>query len=166
MRPEDRLQSHCRSYLDDALPRPGWWSALKHEKKQSLKAGQVQKALGVKRGLPDIAVWYLTRFIGVELKVGRNTTSDAQDGFAEAMRENGFDYVVVRSVLELHEALCHRGVPILPSMRIAALNHDAALALPASGPKPRRMGARKAGPPKRVSAAHAAASARWNAPRS
>lgn len=127
LRPEDRLQSRVRMYLDDALPAPGWWSSVDHARKQSLKSGQIQKARGIKRGLCDVAIWYLGMFYGIELKAGKNDTSDAQDGFGVAMVATGFRYQVIRSVEALDLYLRNTGIPILPSMRVAAMQHDAAL---------------------------------------
>ena len=74
MRPEDRLQSRCRMFLDSHLSPPCWWSSIGHEKKQTLIQGQMQKAKGIRRGLPDIMIWAPGYFLGVELKVGRNDT--------------------------------------------------------------------------------------------
>jgi hypothetical protein len=164
MTPEHQLQSRVRMYLDAALPAPGWWSSVDHAKKQSVQAGTRQKARGIRRGLPDVMIWYRGMFLGIELKVGRGDTSEAQDGFAAAMRANGFGCETARSVLDVDTLLRALQVPVLPSMRIAAMNHDAALALPQKAPKPRRSGSRKPWPPKRYSAAHKAASARYNAP--
>ena len=143
-RPEDRLQSRVRMYLADALPAPGYWSSVDHARKQSVKSGQLQKARGIKRGLPDVMIWYRGMFHGIELKVG-SAVSDAQHGFGAAMEANGFRYVVVRSVYALDAYLRASGVPVLPSMQIAALNHDAALAVatPTKHKRPRKARAAK-----------------------
>ena len=53
MRPEDRLQSRCRMFLDACLLPPCWWSSIAHERKQTPRQGQMQKARGVKAGLAD-----------------------------------------------------------------------------------------------------------------
>lgn len=134
MRAEDRLQTHCAKYLKAALPPPGWFSGIEHARKQSVFAGQIQKAKGVKRGLADLNVWYRGQFIGIELKV-ESSVSEAQERFGRAMLENGFAWVVVRSVLQLHDVLVMHGIPVAPSMQIAALHHDAALSVPAVASK-------------------------------
>lgn len=150
MGPEHRLQSRCRMYLADALPAPGYWSSVDHARKQSAQAGERQKARGIKRGLPDIMIWFRGLFIGVELKVG-SRISDAQDVFAGAMRANGFRYAVIRSVTELDTYLRDVGVPVLPSMRIAAMQHDAALSAAAPA-KPKRAGNPRRVPPRAATA--------------
>ena len=136
MLPEARLRARCRMYLANGLPPPGFWSSVEMGR---LHAGTPEQrmhewtrlaAQGVKVGLPDIMIWYMGRFIGVELKAGRNKSSDPQRTFAAAMRNNGFVVHEIRSIVGLHEALEFEGVPVLPSMRIAALHHDAALSVP------------------------------------
>ena len=135
MRPEDRLQARCRMFLDAHLVRPCWWSSVGHERKQTLRQGQMQKARGVKRGLPDVMIWAPGYFCGVELKAGKNDTTDAQNGFAAAMAALQHGYAVVRSVEQLGEALERHGIPLAPGWRIAAQHHDAALD---GEPKPAR----------------------------
>lgn len=137
LRPEDRLQVACKRYLDAALPVPGFYSGIEHARKQSLYSGQIQKAKGIKRGLADLNVWYLGKYIGLELKAGKNTTSDSQDAFAEAMRANGFDYHVCRSVRAVDNALRASGVPVPRSMAILAEQSDVKLASPVVA-KPKR----------------------------
>jgi hypothetical protein len=139
LRPEDRLQTHCVKYLKAALPEPGFFSGIEHARKQSTRAGNIQRAKGVKRGLADLNIWYLGKFIGVELKV-KSSTSDPQKAFGAAMDANGFDWHVVRSVVALHDLLVASDIPVPLSMRIDALNRDAALSVPAKAPRKRAGG--------------------------
>ena len=134
LRPEDRLQVHCSKYLKAALPEPGFYSGIEHARKQTLYSGMVQRAKGVKRGLADLNVWYLGQYIGIELKVS-SSTSEPQKAFGAAMEANGFSWHVIKSVVALHDLLLERGVPVLPSMRVLAMQHDAALTV--APPKPK-----------------------------
>lgn len=127
MRQEDRLQSRCRMILDAHLMPPCWWSSVGHERKQTPIQGAMQKARGVKRGLPDIMVWAPGYFLGVELKAGKNTATDAQSAFGEAMTRLGHGYALVRSVEHLGSTLEAHGIPLSPGWRVAAQIHDAAL---------------------------------------
>ena len=124
--------------LDAHLCPPCWWSSIGHERKQTLASGAAQKARGIRRGLPDIMIWAPGYFLGVELKAGKNTTTDAQDGFAQAMSRLGHGYAVVRSVEALGEALVDHGIPLSAGWRIAAQMHDAALDVPKPLAKPGR----------------------------
>jgi hypothetical protein len=132
---EARLQSRARMFLDKFLAPPAYWSSVGHERKQTLRQGQMQKARGIKRGLPDIMVWSPGYFLGIELKAGKNSTTDAQDGFAEAMARNQHGYAVARSVEQLGEALQQHGIGLLWGWRVAAQLHDAALATEAPARK-------------------------------
>lgn len=137
-RPEDRLQSRCRMFLDACLPAPCWWSSVGHERKQTLIQGAMQKARGIKRGLPDIMVWAPGYFLGVELKAGANKATDAQQQFASRMAALGHGAVVVRSVEALGEALVQHGIPMAQHWRVAAQSHDAALDVAPAKHAPRK----------------------------
>jgi len=128
-------------YLEKALPAPGYWTAIEHgrvhhgDKEARAREWGRLKGQGVKTGISDIAIWYLRDFHAIELKSGGNSTSDAQDGFGAAMVANGFRWQVIRSVAALHDYLLAAGVPVLPSMRVLAMRHDAALTV--APPKPK-----------------------------
>ena len=85
MRPEDRLQSRCRMFLDACLLPPCWWSSIAHERKQTPRQGQMQKARGVKAGVPDVLIFDppplvpAARGAAIELKSSTGTTSAEQD---------------------------------------------------------------------------------------
>ncbi len=138
MRPEDRLQSRCRMLLDSHLHPPCYWSSVGHERKQTLIQGQMQKARGVRRGLPDVMVWAPGYFLGVELKAGSNTATEDQRAFGQAMAALGHGYAVVRSVEQLVDVLEQHGIPLLAGARVAALRHDGMLAVPVAK-KPARV---------------------------
>jgi hypothetical protein len=127
MRPEDRLQSRVRMFLDAYLSPPVWWSSVGHERKQTLAQGAAQKARGIRRGLPDVMIWAPSYFLGVELKAGKNGTTDAQNVFQAQMAVLGHGYEVVRSVEQLGEKLVQHGIPLAGGWRIAAQLHDHAL---------------------------------------
>ena len=138
MRLEDRLQSRCRMLLDSHLQPPCYWSSVGHERKQTLIQGQMQKARGVRRGLPDVMVWAPGYFLGVELKAGSNTATKDQRAFGQAMAALGHGYAIVRSVEQLVDVLEQHGIPLLASARVAALRHDGMLAVPVAK-KPARV---------------------------
>ena len=117
-----------RMYLDKALPAPGWWSSVAHERKQSPIAGQRQKARGVKPGISDTLVFYRARTIPIELKTATGRTSPAQEAFAAAMAANDIPYFICRSVESVHFALVQCGIPVERSMHVLALAYDAELA--------------------------------------
>ena len=148
MRLEDRLQSRCRMLLDSHLQPPCWWSSVGHERKMTLRQGQMQKARGVRRGLPDVMVWAPGYFLGVELKHGSNTATEDQRAFGQAMAALGHGYAVVRSVEQLVDVLEEHGIPLQSGARVAALRHDGMLAVPVAT-KPARTAKPRAEKPTR-----------------
>jgi len=143
-------------YLTDAIPAPGFWSAIEHgrqhhgDDQQRMREWQRLKGQGVKVGLSDIFIWYERQFIAIELKVG-SQVSDPQRAFCHAMKQNDFSWHVVRSV-EALDAILRATIPILPSLRIAALHHDAELSKPEPAKK-KGTYRRPAAKPKATSAA-------------
>ena len=136
MRPEDRLRARCRMWLDQFLPPPGTWSAIEHGRQHSgtpeqrAREWQRLKAQGVKVGLPDLMIWFNGRFIGCELKAGKNTTSAHQEEFGRAMAANGFVWVVIRSVEALATVLHQHGIPLPLAASQVATEYDRILATP------------------------------------
>lgn len=152
MPPEAKLRAHVRMYLTKALPAPGFFSAIEHgrmhhgnDEQRGREWGRL-KGQGVKTGLADVFIWHQNKFIAVELKAGKNTTSDSQDAFGDAMIANGFSYMVVHLVAELDAALRLHGIPVSPSMRVLAMQHDAALSILNPTKKPRAAKNQRAKP--------------------
>lgn len=145
--PEARLRARCRMWLDQCLPAPAVWSSIEHGRKhtgtpeQRAREWQRLKAQGVRPGLADVMIWLCGRFIGIELKAGRNTTSEAQDAWGAAIRTLGHGYYVVRSVSELASILTRSGVALTPSALSLADAHDRELACetPVKKTGPRRL---------------------------
>lgn len=145
--PESRLRARCRLYLDHALPEPCTYSAIEHGRKHSGTQAQRArewmrlKAQGVKAGVFDLIILAPGKFIGCELKAGKNTLSEAQQDWAKATAANSVDgshvALVIRSILGLHDALVGIGILIQPSMRILAMSYDACLSVPE---KPKKKG--------------------------
>jgi hypothetical protein len=152
--PEARLQKRCRMFLNSHLLPPSDWSSVRHERKQSLKQGADQKALGVKRGLPDVMIWAPSYFMAVELKSAKGRPSPDQYAFQAKMAALGHGYAFVRSVEQLGEQLVQNGIRLAPNWRLAAMHHDAALD---TEPKPKR----KPSKPRQAKPTRARV-ARWN----
>ena len=135
MRPEDRLRARCRLFLDGALLPPCFYTAIEHGLKmrgtqeERERAWGRLKAQGVKTGLADLFVWAPGYFHAIELKSGKNDTTDAQDVFRDALKAMGHGYEVARSVTQLGDALAANLIPLAANWRIQAAHHDAALAV-------------------------------------
>ena len=136
MSPEHRMQSRLRIYLKDALPAPGEWTSidkgvlLSGTPQQRMHQAMKMTARGIKGGVSDVVVMYCGLCVWIELKAGRNSLQPQQVAWAQSVRANGFVAEEARSVVEVHDLLVRLGVPVPPSMRLAALSHDAALSVP------------------------------------
>jgi hypothetical protein len=63
------------------------------------------------RGIPDIIVVIDGKFIGIELKAGKNKQSEWQVRFEEKIKKAGGYYYVIHSISELKEALSEHPDP-------------------------------------------------------
>ena len=147
-------------YLEACLP-PGYrWSAVEHGRvhhgtpEQRAREWQRLKAQGVQTGLMDLFILGPRRFFAwVELKVGKNTTSDAQDVWGDFVMQAGHHWWLVRHVVDLHDLLADCGLPLTPLHREIALGHDRALEVERPAAKARAK-PRKAKPTARAIAAY------------
>jgi hypothetical protein len=153
MRPEDRLQSRARMFLDKYLLPPAYYTAIEHGRKhagtpqQRAREWERLKAKGVKAGLPDLMFFGgYYNFLPMELKAGKNTTSAGQDLFGAAMKALGMPYEVCRSVCEIGFKLLNYGFHLGAEWQAAAQHHDAALARETPPKRPRAAKPRAAKP--------------------
>lgn len=71
------------------------------------KAGRRRPFRGARNGTSDLVGYFapLGRYIGLELKVGKNTQSDDQKAFEVDVKAKGGLYFVVRDMQELEDVL-------------------------------------------------------------
>ena len=134
MRKEDALQIAVAKFLHHALPADAIYTGIEHAGKSSIIAGAIRKAKGIRRGLPDLLVWYRGRHFGIELKTATGVQSDAQREFARAMVANGFGYHVCRSIEAVEAAVASYQIPL----RATSGGHDARLEAQLAAPKAKR----------------------------
>ena len=131
---EARLRARVRMFLKDCLPAPVYFTAIEHgvklvgTKEQRERAWGRLKAQGVKTGLADIFVWSPGRFLALELKSGKNTTSDAQDAFRDALHALVHSYAVCWTVEDVGLALIRHDIALPANWHFQSMHHDAALA--------------------------------------
>ena len=104
---EDQLQTQVAEYLGRTLPEPPmcFWFHCPNGGKRSAATGARLKTMGVKRGVSDILILVRGRLHAIELKVGKNQTSDKQDEFLDAVSENDGQTAVCRSLDEVKGTL-------------------------------------------------------------
>lgn len=90
MTKEDQLQIACARYLDY---QGVLWCHVANERQTSPARGGKLKAMGVKKGVPDILVFEprgQCPGMAIELKVGRNKTTKEQEGWLFYLQQRGW----------------------------------------------------------------------------
>jgi hypothetical protein len=64
------------------------------------RTAMIMKATGLTPGASDLIVIYFGRLLFVECKTATGTQSEEQKVFAQRVRDCGFDYYLVRSLLD------------------------------------------------------------------
>ena len=103
--PEARLQIDVKQYLTLCLPDDIKWTASLTGTHLSIRAATRAKAMGVRRGWPDLSFLFpdgVTRFI--ELKTATGSLSAEQRDFRDAAKPHGV-WAVCRSVDEVEVQL-------------------------------------------------------------
>lgn len=81
---ERRLHLAVADLLTKAARKDVLWFHVPNEGQRSEKTGALLKALGMKRGIPDIIVLFGGKCIGLELKAAKGKLSDDQEAMAMA----------------------------------------------------------------------------------
>lgn len=119
---EDQLQAQVMAYLDLALPKPPTamaWHTPNAGWRHKATAGRL-KAMGTKPGVSDVLILHGGRLHAIELKVGRNDTTEAQEIFLDVVSANGGNTATCRSLDEVIGVLRAWGVIPRPTLhRIA-----------------------------------------------
>ena len=155
--PEHRLQIAIKKWVRECVVTPHVFLAFDRTRKTSMLQHIAEAARGIRAGMPDTVLLLPDgKSIWVELKWGKNTTSDRQDELHREMGAIGHPVTVCRSVDE-YACLLEINHVVMPRMAMemaAAL--DRALIFAAPGKKLRSSRPMKP----RADAARIAATAR------
>jgi len=114
--PEERLHLDVAAFLQVGLRLPAWWSTIGHGSRIGGRERAMLKRKGLKPGIPDILVFRPipggTFVLGLELKAGRNTTSEDQASTHAHLVVAGASVRVVRSVEDAATALRGAGFEV------------------------------------------------------
>lgn len=112
--PEARLQTAVKEYLGWCLPPSIFWTASLTGTHLTMQAAARAKAMGVRRGLPDLVFVFpdgVSRWI--ELKTPTGSLSPEQRVFRDLCRDSGRDiWALARTVEEVAETLTRWGAPM------------------------------------------------------
>jgi hypothetical protein len=108
--PESELHKTVKKYLDLILTPDSWWTSIDHAAKGKFR-GQMRRARGVKKGIPDILILFAGRCHWIELKSPDGKLSPEQKDCHEAIVSAGGAVTVARSVDHVSDALARWQVP-------------------------------------------------------
>ena len=112
MTEEDRIQIACARYLDAVLAEGVlWWHTPNGGSRNAIEGAKL-KRMGVKPGVPDIAILWRGGVVFVELKTATGRLTRAQTDMRDALEAASFGWSLCRSVDELESALIFHRVPI------------------------------------------------------
>lgn len=107
---ESELQMAIVAYVKLAAPKQMFFSIPNHGVR-SRAGGAKQKAMGLRPGMPDLCFILARNHVGfMELKVGKNKLSPAQEAFAVWCKDNLVPYAVVTNLDTAVEVLRGWGV--------------------------------------------------------
>jgi len=108
---EAALQRDVIRYLGSALCQPAAFFAVPNNPRNAI-AGRNLKALGLRKGAPDLMVFAQNITIGIELKAAKGRVSEDQDAMHELLNKCGVFTAVCRSVNEVETALMDAGLKL------------------------------------------------------
>lgn len=146
-RPEHSLQTAIKRWITDCVTEPHVFLAFDRTQASGKFTHAYEKARGIRAGTPDTQLLFRGRSMWVELKAGKNTTSDAQDELHAQMLGVGHRVRVCWTVGEYMAACQAEGVKLAQWAAARADGMDAMLAgavaaAKAAKPKAPRLGAK------------------------
>jgi hypothetical protein len=125
---EDQFHLAVAELLDWVLRMPTFFTTFPagYGKLSKGMAGKL-RAKGMRAGMPDIMIFHpaglVTRCVGLELKVGRNTTTSKQRETHELLRATGVKCYTIRTLNDVLAALIASDIPYksidLPQSKLA-----------------------------------------------
>lgn len=113
--PEQTLQQAVAEFLDAALPRDAWWTAIGHGGGGKVRGG-ILKSMGVKPGVPDLLVIWRGACFFIELKSKNGRLSAAQMQVAKDLQYAGAHFGWARTVENVASLLTAWNVPLRASV--------------------------------------------------
>lgn len=103
---EDLILSQCHTWLWNTYPelRYKCWHVA-NERTCSAKEGAILKAKGVVSGVPDYVINHKCRSYYIEFKTDTGKLSDNQKKIINALKNDGFDVEIIRSVGEFMDCV-------------------------------------------------------------
>lgn len=111
-RPEQALHQSVARYLDGYLPKSATWFHPANGGYRRPIEAKILKSLGVKAGIPDIAIVWEGRAYFIELKAGTGKLTDHQVNMMRELTDAGAGWRVCMSLDAVIETLKGWGIPL------------------------------------------------------
>ena len=100
MQSEDKLQSECYLWFHETFPEYRGLLCYNLNNSRNRIRASMDKAMGLQKGRSDMVLYWNGTAYHIELKVAGGTQSKDQKKWQQAIKNAGFDYVIVRSLLD------------------------------------------------------------------
>jgi hypothetical protein len=107
---EQQIQRAIAAYLDVALPKDTFWTAINPVPGKTRFAASMSKAMGMKPGVPDILIVDPEDHIWLEVKKEGGYLSKVQKAVHERIKDAGGLLYTVRSIDDVSEILDELGL--------------------------------------------------------
>ena len=108
--PEADFQHTLVAWLEIALPEDAWFTAIDHSRR-GIRDGARLKRMGVKKGIPDILIFWHEKCLWIECKADRGYASDDQAEFMARARQAGHQAWIARTLEDAWHLLKDAGIP-------------------------------------------------------
>lgn len=125
--PEHNLQVQIKKWARECIAEPHVFLAFDRSRARGDFTHAREAARGLRRGTPDTVLMFRARWMWVELKAGKNTTSDAQDLLHGEMSAIGHNVRVCWSVTDYWRCCVAEGVKMVQWAEARADGLDALL---------------------------------------
>lgn len=127
-RPEHSLQTQIKKWVRECVAEPHVFLAFDRAAAANPRTHLYEAARGIRAGTPDTVLLFRGRSMWVELKAGKNKTSEAQDRLHQEMAAVGHPVTVCWTVCDYWRACLAHGIKLVPYAQTHAEGLDVLLA--------------------------------------
>tara|TARA_R110000796_G_scaffold172683_1_gene289684 strand:+ start:770 stop:1102 length:333 start_codon:yes stop_codon:yes gene_type:complete len=105
MKSEARIQQEIVMFFNNEYPELRGCLCYNNNNSVGGLRGKLNKFLGVVKGRSDMVLYYKSFSVMIELKTEKGRQSDSQRAWQYLMKQQGFEYYIIRSLDEFKELI-------------------------------------------------------------
>ena len=105
MKSEARIQQEIVMFFNNEYPELRGCLCYNNNNSAGGLRGKINKFLGVVKGRSDMVLYYKSFSVMIELKTEKGRQSDHQRDWQYLMKQQGFEYYIIRSLDEFKELI-------------------------------------------------------------